>query len=137
MPISVDMKTGTATVLHRGGRLDGEFVANWTSGALWRSRSARKAMSPPNRRQAAPMKPVRGPSSDGVLVGGEDGLFISGPAFVETRWQLERQRVVSGPFERMACRLLSELDSAMFENNEAFRITACAVEAWHDRNDLI
>jgi hypothetical protein len=45
---------------------DGELVANWTSGALCGSRSARKAMSPPDRRQAAPMKLMRGSSSDGV-----------------------------------------------------------------------
>jgi len=32
---------------------------------------------------------------------------------------------------------LNESDSAMFENNEAFCIAACAVEAWHDRNYLV
>ena len=34
VPISGDMKAGTTMVLHHGSRLDGEFVANWTSGAL-------------------------------------------------------------------------------------------------------
>jgi len=79
------MKAGTATVQHRDGRLDGEFAANRPPGAPCRSRSARKAMPPPDRRQAAPMKPVRGPSSHRVLVGDEDGLFVSGPAVVEIR----------------------------------------------------
>ena len=34
VPISGDIKAGTTTVQHRGGRHDGEFAANWTSGAL-------------------------------------------------------------------------------------------------------
>ena len=96
VPISGDMKAGTATVLHRGGRLDGGFVANWTSGGLCGSRSARKAMPPPDRRQAAPMKPVRGPSSDGLLVVDVDRLFISRPAVVAI---LDDNRPVFRPFD--------------------------------------
>lgn len=34
VPISGDMKAGTTTVQHRGGRLDG-LHCNWTSGALF------------------------------------------------------------------------------------------------------
>jgi hypothetical protein len=34
VPISGDMKAGTTTVQHHGGRHDGEFAANWTSRAL-------------------------------------------------------------------------------------------------------
>jgi len=83
VPISGDMKAGTATVHHRGGCLEGEFAENWPSDALCRARSARKAISPPDRRQAAPIKPLRGPSSDGVLVDDVDRLFISGLAVVE------------------------------------------------------
>ena len=83
VPISGDMKAGASTALHRGGRLEGEFAANWPSGTLYRSRSVRKAISRPDRKQAAPIKPVRDPSSDGVSVGDEDRLFISGPAVVE------------------------------------------------------
>ena len=33
--ISGEMKAGTTMVLHHGSRLDGEFVSNWTSGALY------------------------------------------------------------------------------------------------------
>jgi len=77
------MKAGNATVRRRGGRLEGEFGANWLSGTLCRCRSAGKAISPPGRRQAAPMKPARGPSSDGVLAVNQHGFFISGPAVVE------------------------------------------------------
>lgn len=83
VPISGDMKAGTATVHHRGGCLEGEFAENWPYGALCRARSARKAISPPDRRPAAPIKPLRGPSSDGVLAGDVDRLFISGLAVVE------------------------------------------------------
>jgi hypothetical protein len=96
VPISGDMKAGTATVRHRGGRLDGGFAAKWTSGALCRSRSARKAISQPDRRQAAPMKPARGPSSDGVLVVDVDRPFISGPAVVAI---LDENRPVFGRFD--------------------------------------
>ena len=34
VPIPGELKAGTTTVLHRGGRHDRQLAANWTSGPL-------------------------------------------------------------------------------------------------------
>jgi hypothetical protein len=62
-------------------------------------------MSPPDRRQATPVKPVRGPSGDGVLVVDVDRLLISGPAVVAI---LQDNRPVFRPrdFTLMRVRML-------------------------------